>query len=62
MAAADVATAYVTAAEPGMPAEPTRVAATKTAVTAASALRPHGHCEEKGERRNGHQATHTKLL
>ena len=67
MASADVATAHVTAAKsgvpaeaPSMPAEATRMAATETAVTAASTLRPHGHREEKGERSDGHQATHTK--
>jgi hypothetical protein len=60
MASADVAAAYVTAAKPGMPTKATRVAPTKTAVPAASALCPHGHREEKGERRDGHQATHTK--
>lgn len=64
MAAADVTTAKSGAPTeaPGMPAEPARVAATKTAVTPTSALRPQGHCEEKGERRDGRQATHTKLL
>jgi hypothetical protein len=45
-----------------MPTKATRMAATKTAVTATSALRPHGHREEKRERRDGHQATHTQLL
>jgi hypothetical protein len=69
MASANMAAADVTAAKsrvpaeaPSMPAEPTRVATTKTAMTAASTLCPHGHSEEKGERRDGHQATHTSLL
>jgi hypothetical protein len=31
-------------------------------VTPTSALRPHGHCEEKGERDDGHQASHTNPI
>jgi hypothetical protein len=64
MASADVATAKpcVPAEAPGMSAETTRMAATKTTVTATSALCPQGHREKKGERRDGHQATHKRLL
>jgi|SRR5579864_7625953 hypothetical protein len=64
MASTDVATAKpsMPAETPGMSTETTRMAATKTTVTATSALCPQGHREKKGERRDGHQATHTRLL
>jgi hypothetical protein len=54
--------APVTATKTGVATEAAPVAAAKTTVTSASALRPHGDSQEKRERRDGHQATHTALL
>ena len=65
-----VATHYMAATEAGMTATETTMAAeaatvstTETAsVSAAAALRPHGYSQEKRERRDGHQAAHTRTL
>ncbi|MFZ1140676.1 MAG: hypothetical protein WAN76_15940, partial [Candidatus Sulfotelmatobacter sp.] len=52
--------APVTATKPSVATEVAPVAAAKTTtVTSASALRQHGDSQEKRERRDGHQATHT---
>jgi D-aminopeptidase len=50
------------AAESSVSTEAAAMAATKTTVTSAAALRPHGYGQEERERRDGHQATHTRLL
>ncbi len=58
----EMASTEVPAAKPSVATEAAPVAAAKTTVTSASALRPHGDSQEKRERRDGHQATHTALL
>jgi hypothetical protein len=50
------------AAEASVFTEAAGVAATKTSVTSAAALRPDGYSQEEREYRDGHQATHTRLL
>jgi hypothetical protein len=40
----------------------TTVATGASTMTASAVLRPQGYSQEKGERRDGQQATHTRLL
>ena len=51
----------MSAAEAGVSTTKSAVAAA-TAVTSSAMLRPHRHSEEKRERRDGHQATHTRVI
>jgi hypothetical protein len=56
----------VTAGKATACSEAAAMASAKTGMAPASvtatALRPHGHGEKQGERRNEHQATHTSSL
>lgn len=58
--AADVSTTDVAAACEAAMHPAAHVAS--TAVATSPALRPHGHCQEKRERRDGDKATHTDLI
>jgi hypothetical protein len=65
---------HTASANSSMAAEATTVATAESGVTrkttasvSASAmncttLRPQGHCQEKRQRRDGHQARHTKII
>lgn len=72
-----VATGYVAATETAVTASETTMASKAAAMTTAeaatvstpeaagvtsTALAPQGHSQQKRERRNGHQATHTRPL
>ena len=48
-------------AESCVPTAKARMAAA-TAVASSAMLRPQGHSQEKRERRDGHQATHTNAI
>jgi len=53
-----MAASAVTSTEAGVSTTGSTAMAAASAVTSAM-LRPYGHRQEKGERRDGHQAAHT---